>query len=218
MGSDVIFGQNDSFVLFFVVLAIYLLQRRQVTPSAIVLGLACASKPTAWFLVLFYLLYLVRDAPLSRKSISSQVIPILALVVTFVLLVLPFALWDLAALLDDVWGWSVGTAAIPYQIRGWGLANFVLAFDWVDSRLSYFPFWIPELLVCAPLFVFLAWRQWRENTVGNMLLGYAVLLFAFLYVSRFLNENYLGYILACLAMGCWVDASAVRTTPSTVVQ
>jgi hypothetical protein len=33
-----------------------------------------------------------------------------------------------------------------------------------------------------------------------MLYHYALLLFAFFYVSRFLNENYLGYLLALFAV------------------
>ena len=47
----------------------------------------------------------------------------------------------------------------------------------------------------------LLWRQWRENLLGRALWSYGVFLFAFFFVSRFLNENYLGYILAFLALG-----------------
>ena len=44
-------------------------------------------------------------------------------------------------------------------------------------------------------------RQWRENALGRALWSYALFLFAFFFVSRFLNENYLGYIVAFLALG-----------------
>src|SRR5438105_910195 len=62
MGSDVIFGQNDSFVLFWIVAALWLARRgwtdvgRAAHGSAyrllagVAFALACASKPTAWFL------------------------------------------------------------------------------------------------------------------------------------------------------------------------
>jgi hypothetical protein len=131
--------------------------------------------------------------PLTRRAIP--------VIVVFLLLVLPYVIWDLDALIDDVWRWSSGTAEIPYQIRGWGLANFVLALGLVEDRLSYWPFWIPELLIALPLLLVTISRQMRHNGVNAACWGYGLLLFGFLFTSRFLNENYLGYILAFLALG-----------------
>jgi len=42
--------------------------------------------------------------------------------------------------------------------------------------------------------------------------GYGVFLFAFFFVSRFLNENYLSYILAFLALGALVQEDAGNRT------
>lgn len=212
MGSDIIFGQNDVFVLAWIVLSVYLLQKGQLLWSSAMLGLACASKPTAWALVPFYLLYLIRlrgittAAELKQHGLSlfRAMVPFL---VVIALLLLPFALWDFDALFDDVWRWSSGTAEVPYQITGWGLANFVLALGLVESRLDYFPFWIPELLVCLPLFLFLLWRQWKRNAISSMLYHYAFLTLVFFYLSRFMNENYLGYVLAILGLAFFIDGS-----------
>lgn len=219
MGSDVIFGQNDVFVLAWVLFSIYLLQRGHLTWSLVMLGLACASKPTAWFLIPFYLLYLVRqegfvqgaDLKSLALTLFRKTVP---LILVLALLLLPFAVWDFDALFDDVWRWSSGTAEVPYQITGWGLANLVLALGLVQSRLDYFPFWIPELLVCLPLLAVLLWRQWTRNSISAMLYHYAFLALAFLYTSRFMNENYLGYILAVLALAFFIDQwyPAHRTT------
>jgi hypothetical protein len=215
MGSDIIFGQNDVFVLAWILFSIYLLQRGRLTWSLVMLGLACASKPTAWFLIPFYLLHLVgREKVSEAHDIRSLSISLLRktvpLMLVLALLILPFALWDFNALLDDVWRWSSGTAEVSYQITGWGLANLVLALGLVESRLDYFPFWIPELLVCLPLFLFLFWRQWKENTINSMLYNYAFLSLAFFYTSRFMNENYLGYILALLALAFFTDSAVIE--------
>jgi len=102
---------------------------------------------------------------------------------------------------DDVWRWASGTSATAYQIWGWGASNLVLMLGWVKGRFDYWPFWLPELLVGLPLLGWLLWRQLRQNDLARALWGYGLFLFAFLFVSRFLNENYLGYILACLALG-----------------
>jgi hypothetical protein len=230
MGSDVIFGQNDSFVLFWLVAALAVAGRREAwaRPGALaLLALACASKPTAWFFVPFLLMCLLaqrvgeslrfaeddkgagelvvvgqeeRRNPYALQR-REMIRGLLWFAVPFVLIVLPFVLWDPFNFYDDVWAWSAGTSATAYQIRGWGLSNFVLALDWVPSRLTYFPFWLPELVLCVPLFGLMLWRQWRENTLGNAVWHGTVLLLAFAYSSRFLNENYLGFVVALLAVG-----------------
>jgi hypothetical protein len=213
MGIDVIFGQNDSFVLFWIVLALWLLQSSKekgedrkwgVVLSVISFGLACASKPTAWFLTPFYFLYLLRGKDLSLGNLRWLAIPLLRKVVPFLVvfavLVLPFAVWDWGALVDDVWGWSSGATEVPYQIKGWGFANLILALGLVESKLDYFPFWVPELFTCLPLVFFLLWKQVRTNTLGAALYGYSALMLVFFYFSRFLNENYLGFILAFVAL------------------
>ena len=218
MGSDIIYGQNDSFVLAWVVLSLWLWSRAgQAGPargwlwgSAAAFGLACASKPTAWFLAPFYLLLVAGGDPtelwrrpltwLSRAWQAGW--PALAVVV---LVVGPYLAWNPAALYDDVWRWSNGTSDTAYQIWGWGASNLLLALGWVKSRFAYWPFWLPELLVGAPLFVGLLRRQMIENTPGRALWGYALFLTAFFFASRFFNENYLGYITAILGLGALVQ-------------
>jgi hypothetical protein len=203
---------DDVFTLAWIVFSVYLLKRGKDVWSMLMLGLACASKPTAWFLVPFYLLYIVRREGFSpRHEIRALGVYLVRktfpLLIVLAVLVVPFALWNPSAMLDDVWRWSSGTSAVPYQITGWGLANFVLALGLVESRLDYFPFWIPELLVCLPLSLYLLRRQWKRNSLASMLYHYAFLALAFFYTSRFMNENYLGYVLAVMAMAVFVDSS-----------
>jgi hypothetical protein len=224
LASDVIFGQNDAFVLFWIVLAVWLLRMANSranggVPRALAMaafGLACASKPTAWFLAPFWLLVaLPADVQPAEEGsrFTSQVLGWLGKVgryawplgVVFVLVVGPWFVWNPSAMVDDVWRWSAGTSDTPYQIRGWGLSNFILAFSLVPDRLAYWPFWIAELLVAAPLLALLLWRQARHNTPATMLHSYSVLLFGFFYFSRFLNENYLGYLLAVFALAYCVE-------------
>jgi len=114
----------------------------------------------------------------------------------------PYLLWDPAALFDDVWRWSSGTSDTAYQMWGWGASNLVIVLGWVRDRFDYWPFWLPELLIGAPVLAALLWRQIRENSLARALWGYGVFLFVFFFVSRFLNENYLGYMMAFLALGC----------------
>jgi hypothetical protein len=224
LANDVIFGQNDAFVLFWIVLAVWLLHMANKraeggVPRALAMaafGLACASKPTAWFLAPFWLLVALPAGVRSTEkggSLTSQSLAWLGkvvryawpLAVVFVLVVGPWFVWNPGAMVDDVWRWSAGTSDTPYQIRGWGMSNFILAFSLVPDRLAYWPFWVTELLVAAPLLALLLWRQARHNTPAIMLHSYGVLLFSFFYFSRFLNENYLGYLLAVFALAYCVE-------------
>jgi len=219
MGNDILFGQNDSFVFFWVALFTYGLLRHRWSLAGISLGLALASKPTTWFLLPFFLVYLWSHnektenklAAMESRSTKAMICLKRCLPAALVsaILILPFALWDPRAMFDDVWRWSSGTIETAYQMRGWGFANIVLALQLVQSRLDYFPFWIPEAIFGVPLLLALLWRQLRrDNSVSAMLYSYTLFCFTFLFFSRFLNENYIGYLLACLALGYYAGSGA----------
>lgn len=224
MGSDLIYGQNDSFVLAWIVLSLWLWQRGQRPgaghgwglAAAAAFGLACASKPTAWFLAPFYLL-LAAGAPADLWArplawLGRAWRTVWPALVVFLAIVGPYALWNPAALYDDVWRWSAGASETAYQIWGWGAANLLLAFGAVTSRFAYWPFWLPELLLGLPLMGLLLRRQAHDNALARACWGYGLFLFVFFFVSRFLNENYLGYILAFLVIGAVADPVRPRPT------
>ena len=129
---------------------------------------------------------------------------ILALL-AFGLIVLPYALWDGWALYDDVWRWSNGQGETGYQIWGWGASNFVLLAGAVANRFAQWPFQLLELLLAVPVLLWFIYRQMRVNTIANACWSYGIFLLIFFYGSRFLNENYLGYILAFLVLGVLAD-------------
>lgn len=222
-GVSTIFGENDPFVFAWIVLALWLIQPGQTAIStnrallgSAVFGLACASKPTAWFLAPFWLLYLLRD------QWGSHLIPPVntwghhfttllrrawTLPVTALLIIGPWFVWNPDAMYDDVWRWSAGLGSTGYQIWGWGASNYVLGLGWVLDRFEYWPFIIPGAIVCIPLLFFLLRKQSQTNTVNTMLYAYVVLLFIFFYLSRFLQPNYLGYMLGFLALAMTIDNS-----------
>lgn len=220
MALDVIFGQNDVFVLSWLIFSLVLWRTWQgrlrrgepagwaLLASTICFGLACASKPTAWFLAPFYGLLLVSD----RADLASgwrglwMALPQIlrrawAALAVFALIVIPYLLWDGWSLYDDVWRWSSGQGETGYQIWGLGASNFVLAAGWVRDRFDQWPFWLLEIVLTLPVLIWLVRRQQQANTLPSATWHYSLFLLIFFYVSRFLNENYLGYILAFLAIG-----------------
>ena len=230
MGLDVIFGQNDSFVLAWIIFSLVAWQQWRSSGqtkwrliSALLFGLACASKPTAWFFAPFYGLLLLADHPnlaaggwmgLLRAvpTIVGRVWPGL---LVFGLLVGPYLAWDFGAFYDDVWRWSSGQGETGYQIWGWGASNFVLILGLVADRFGQWPFWLLEAVIVLPLLLWFVRRQQQNNQPGLAMWHYATLLAVFFYTSRFLNENYLGYLLAFFALGYLMSRSELRPSGRT---
>ncbi len=223
MALDVVFGQNDIFVLSWLLYSLVAWNAWRRAParrsllllSLVCFGLACAGKPTAWFFAPFYGLLLLAPGevqPAGGWSALGRAIVIAvrrawpALAVVAVIL-LPYILWNPFAFYDDVWRWSSGQGETGYQIWGWGASNFVLALGLVPDRFGQWPFWLLQFAVALPLLLYLMRRQLRENTLAAASWHYALFLFAFFYVSRFLNENYLGFILAFLILGILTQAA-----------
>lgn len=221
MALDVVFGQNDVFVLAWIIFALAAWQvssqrarggqngGKWLLLSSLCFGLACAAKPTAWFFAPFYGLLLVQgDTRLAQggwrelwrvaPEILKRALPAIGV---FTLLLLPYVLWDATALYDDVWRWSSGQGPTGYQIWGWGASNFVLGLGLVADRFAQWPFWILQVLAAGPVLIWFVARQVRRNMLATASWHYALFLLTFFYASRFLNENYLGYILAFLAIG-----------------
>ena len=234
MNLDLTFGQNDAFVfcwMLFSLAAWQVWRQRQASGShgngwlllsTLCYGLACASKPTAWFFAPFYALLLVADqtgqslswATLQKASRTLLVRGWPALAI-FLVIVGPYLLWNPTAFYDDVWRWSNGQGETGYQIWGWGASNFVLALGWVSNRFDQWPFLFLEALLALPLLLWFLWRQWRANTLSMACWHYGLFLLAFFYGSRFLNENYLGFILAFLALSVLsgLEALTLRENP-----
>lgn len=217
MALDVIFGQNDVFVLCWLLYSLVAWsawrrapqRRSMLLLSLLCFGLACASKPTAWFFAPFYGLLLLTPGEVQPaegwRGLGRAVAiairrawPALAVVA---LILLPYILWSPFAFYDDVWRWSAGQGETGYQIWGWGASNFVLALGLVPDRFGQWPFWALQIAVALPLLLYLLRRQLRDNSLPAAAWHYGLFLFAFFYAGRFLNENYLSFILAFLALG-----------------
>jgi hypothetical protein len=199
-------GGNDSLVMFCLVMSSYLLMQERLGLSALSLGLACASKHTAWLYVPFFVTYVWLRAPAGdRLRVMRRIYP---LVVVPALLILPFVLWDASAFLDDTVLYMSGSAAASYPIRGLGVGSLLLAFGVIGDKTAYFPFSLLQLGFCLPLLIFLLRRQLSSNSVRHCWLGYGLLLLTFGFFSRFLNHTLLGVAITALGMGLLAQEGA----------
>lgn len=207
----VVEGRNEIVVLFFLVLAIKLLQRDRTVWSGIVLGVACATKQFAWFFFPFFVIALLKDETDRGAWLSCLYRPVLAWAATFGVLVLPWFLWSPAHFLDDIVGFQTGVSTAGYQIGGFGFSALLLMLGGVTSRDSQFPFLLLSVVICLPLLIILLVGQYRSNNLSNAAGTYAFWLFVFTFFSRVFTDNYLGYILTFVILSI---AIAERENPS----
>lgn len=205
----VIEGRNDVFVLFWLAVSVQLLRRQWGLGSLITLGLACASKLTAWFLIPFLGLYLLQPPAdhllrwirLNGWRVVRQMLP---LAVTIIVIILPFFLWAPGAFIDDVWLYPNGTSALaPYPIFGYGFNMIVQSFG--GQAMTASPFEFLQWLIGLPLLGVLMWQQIKHNTLAQMWFSYAMLLAVMGFFSHVLNDNHIGFILTLLAIAMFTD-------------
>jgi len=164
MWSETYGGSLDTFYILLVVVAWLLHDQRW--KSALLLGLAAASKQIAWFFIPFYLLMIWRQhGPLEamrRLAIAAGV----ALVFN-----LPFILWNPQAWLAGV----LAPIADPMFPLGAGLISLSLT-----HLLPFFPTWVYDILEAATMLFMFAWywRLCRKHPEAVMLLAVLPLIFA----------------------------------------
>jgi hypothetical protein len=198
-------GRNDIVVLFGLVLASFFLMKKHAWAAGIVLGIVAAMKHTSWFFFPFYFLYLYpTEMGLTWDGVKILLRRIWPFFVTFGLLMLPFLLWDPAAFIDDTLFYLIGMGDSSFPIRGWGGSVLLYGFGLVDSENTSFPFFIPQLVIGLPVLWLLLRRQWRENTLTNIWLGFALFSFTVDYFSRFFNDNYVMFVLQVLVIAAFV--------------
>lgn len=199
--QPVVWGMNDILVLLGLLLAARLLHKKQLLWAAAVLGLTCTLKQSAWLTVPFFLLAIYLAAPPEKRWREvGTAVTLIGLIMALV--VGPFALWNLPAFMDDTFAYASGTAqTLNYPIRGYTIGRLLVIFEQVSSDLAYYPFWIWQLLVGLPVFALCLYYQWRQRTISAMFLAASLFIFTLGFVSRFFQDNYVGFIAALAVLG-----------------
>jgi hypothetical protein len=209
-------GRNDVFILFWMVLCAVLLQARLSLWAIVALAFACATKPTAWFSVPFFLMYALAEpiaaARASRDYISlvRRSLPLVAvLVLVCAALILPFVLWNPKEFVDDIFLYPVGKSHHGYPIAGVGLGGLAVTLGWIPSNTSAFPLEQLQLLLGLPALGILTWFQWKRNTLSSLWLSCGLFTLVMGFFSHVFNENHLGYAVSLLTIGILSNAERV---------
>jgi uncharacterized membrane protein len=183
-------GRSDIYMFAFLLLGFYFLSRGKNMLSAITLALAFTVKQSAWPLFPFYFLYLLWR----EKNIIKVSFPLIVFTSIFLIIVLPFFLWNPHAFIDSTISFLSGSTAHSYPISGYGLGSMLLQFGLITDKSAYYPFVIWQLLFCIPVFFALVVYLKKHVTVKRMIVCYGLFLFLFWYLSRYFNNSHLAYL------------------------
>ena len=200
-------GRNDIVVLFWLIGALSFLQQRRLCWAGVWVAAAVASKQTAWFILPFFVLFVLNP---SQRQHWRDLIPraraLIPALILFTLVMVPFVLWDASAFIEDVINYQSGISpgATNYPIKSLGLGSFVLGFGWIERSAAAFPFSMLQIVFGGLTLMVLLIRQWRYNTIAQMMLNYALWFLVFAFFSRTFNDNHLGFALTCLALSAFL--------------
>ncbi len=198
-----IFGRNDVLIFTALLAAFFMLLKRRSNLAAILFGFACTIKLFALaFAPLFLTVLIARqsDGPW-RQRLRQSFKPLALLAITFLVITLPFVIWDAPSFYDDIVRYTNGTSATSYPVAGLGLAKILLELGVIRSATDYYPFWIFQLIFVLPMLVWFIPKLAKHPKVSLMVFTGTLVLFVGLYVSRFMNDNYFSLISLLLLSG-----------------
>ncbi|NKQ36415.1 MAG: DUF2029 domain-containing protein [Chloroflexi bacterium] len=199
----VIIGMNDVLVLLVIIIAILALRRNHFILSILAFAIACTLKQSAWFIAPFYLLLLYHSLPTSNRN--REMFKLLgAGALVGALIIIPFAFWDLPNFITDVFVYPGGGVAVNYPIRGSTIGLLLLGMGFITSPTDNFPFFIFQLLLGIPLLIGLLKYQKRQNNVGVMLICAGTFIFGMGLISRFFQDNYVGFLTVIIILGIFL--------------
>ncbi|MDO8658790.1 MAG: hypothetical protein Q7K55_08665 [Candidatus Levybacteria bacterium] len=183
-------GRSDIFMFSFLFLGFYLLHTKKYIAAGFPMALAFAVKQSAWPILPFYLVFLL----FKNSSIKKTVLATLPFIATLAIIIVPFFLWNQKSFLDSIIFYLSGSTEYSYPISGYGLGQLLKSFGLIKDVYSYYPFYIWQIIFCAPLGVLLIKYFSKNRNVKTLILTYGIFLFVFWYLSRYFNNSHLGYL------------------------
>ncbi len=194
-----ILGSNDVILMALLMTTVLCLNREMTVRAFACLGVACAIKQFAWFFVPFFILHLPKPEPFRiLPMLLHHQRALLTGLVVFTGFVLPFLAMDPGCFWQDTFQYAGGGLPTSYPMQGFhgfGFATVLLFLRIVPDGSASFPFGVIQVATAA-LFLILFFRSVRKLplTLASSTTGASLLLFIFLFFSRYLHANFLGVV------------------------
>lgn len=183
-------GRSDYFMFGFLFGALYFLHKTRYFASSVFLAVAFAVKQSAWPIFPLWVVYIIFKAKNPKKI--SRILGVFAF--AFLVIVLPFFVWDPTAFVNSTIFYLSGNTIHSYPISGYGFGMVLNQFGIIKNIHDKFPFILFQLMFSIPLLLVLIKKLKKDLQVRTLIIFYSLLLFVFWYFSRYFNNSHIAYI------------------------
>lgn len=192
-------GCNDIVALFWLMLIIFLLNKKQICASSCALAFATGIKQSIWPLIPFYFFYLFWKTD-RNQTIKNRIKKIIAntwpFFLTSIIIFIPFVIWDYKSLIDDIFKYIAGNTLLSYPINGCSLYSILWHLHIIKNKFAYYPIWISQIIFILPLIYILLKKQNKKNNTKTLLTNYIITASIFWFMSRYFNDSHIVYLVA----------------------
>lgn len=206
-------GVNDVVVIALLLATVYFLEKnRSILLAGIFLGMAVATKQTAWVAAPF-----IMFRAFTLNSARNRWHFSLTFAVTALAFYLPFIIWNAPALLNNLVLYVSAnslTYAPPHPIEGIGFSPIIVALGLVKSIYRSYPFWIWQALSYIAVYLLFLFerRTTRDKYLGKDLAFIALGTGVSMFFSKYFLQAHLGYIVTLFAFAYTWDAFSAKST------
>lgn len=183
-------GRSDIFMYAFMFLSFYLLHKKKYTLSSLPLALSFAVKQSAWPLFPFYFYYLI----IKTRNIRKIGLSLLMFFSVFLVVILPFFLWNQKAFWDSTIGYLNGSVSNSYPVSGYGIGSVLIELGIIRDKFSYYPFILWQIIIGIPVILILFKYMKKQKNIQSMILSYGIFLLIYWYFSRYFNNSHIAFI------------------------
>jgi uncharacterized membrane protein len=175
--------------------------QRRWTLAFLTLGLTIATKQISAVAVPYLALHWLS---VERPHTPRQVLgPIVSFVVPLVLIIGPFFLWDPHAFIEDTVLFVAGGIPDSYPVSGMSLQALLPSHPSITVALS-----VIGWSVLVPLLALSGYLTWRTRSLRATLAFQAAFFAIAIFFGRFVNVQYVGYLLVQVALSLWMREPA----------
>lgn len=190
MFSYTLEGRSDVFMFAFLFAGLFLLFKKRFSYAGIFIALAFAVKQSIWPILPLYIGYVY----FLTKSVKQTISRLFLFIITFLVIVLPFLLWNPKAFIDSTILYLSGNTLYSYPISGYGLGMLLHQLGFIKDLNGSYPFIIWQIVVIIPLLIYLLMLLKKHTNIRMLIMTYGILAFVFWYLSRYFNNSHMGYL------------------------
>jgi uncharacterized membrane protein len=173
--------------------------------AGILLGLAIATKQSAWFAFPFFLWFAWFHFQRKHFWRFAGVAATIAAI-----FYLPFVLWNFSDLVNSLIFYVSGASPNNYPISGLGFGGLLIGIHAVQSIYAYYPFWIWQIGLAVPVGIILLLKQ-KKPLSGYTLFTYSAVLSIVWFFNRYFTYTHLSFLLVMVASSyVWLSQEKYR--------